>query len=174
MDRPSRAPTPQQVDGLIALAEDLFNEAQRCANAELWRAAILSLGGAVEAAIVATAIRLEARLREQEVWPRTLDPLRWSLGDATQLARNAGWLATSLTHGSDDLFAPLQGEVGDAVRFLVAIRNMLVHPGVYVREDVRPDLADIDQMRPTYEILHGIAAQVFGRLSEALTLHPSD
>jgi hypothetical protein len=168
-------PTPYQVDGLVALAEDLFTEAERCADAELWRAAILSIGGAVEAAIVVTAVRLESKLRDQHLWPsKQDDPLRWTLGTATQLARDAGWLATSLPTSPDDLFAPLQGQVGDAVHFLVAVRNMVVHPGVYVRAEVRPDFTDIDQMRPTYDILHGIAAQVFARLAEALRADPPD
>jgi hypothetical protein len=169
--------TPDQMDALVALAEDLFHEAERCAQAGLWRAAILAIGGSVEAAIVATASRLEPQLRESGVWPRKQDPLKWQLGEATDLARNAGWFGTSAPASAtgNDMFEPLQGEIGDAVRFLVSVRNMLVHPGAYVRAEVHPDFADADHMKPTYDILSGITADVLGHLTEALrsTSHDS-
>ncbi len=60
------------------------------------------------------------------------------------------------------------------MRFLVTVRNMVVHPGAYIRAEVRPDFTDINHMQPTYDILHGIAGEVFGRLAEALGYSPSD
>ncbi len=173
-DPPPSHDASDYLDGFVQLAGELYEEAGRCAEAELWRAAVLAIGGAVEAAIVGTATVLEPQLRKQGIWPTVQDPLRWQLGRATQLARDAGWLSASLPGSSDDLFEPLHGEVGDAVRFLVAVRNMVVHPGAYIRANVRPDFTDINHMRPTYDILHGIAGEVFGQLAAVLGYNPVD
>lgn len=162
------APTRQEIDDLVNLAVDLVAEGERCAEAGVWRAAVLLLGGAVEAGIIATAARLDPRLPAGTLWPRKRDPLRWTLGEATCVAVDVGWLPVASGDTEGDIFAPLRGEVGDAVGFLVRVRNMVVHPGAYVREEVRPDFDDEQHMRPTYDILHGIVAEVFERLGVAL------
>jgi hypothetical protein len=78
-----------------------------------------------------------------------------------------------LPKASDDLFAGLDGEVGDAVGFVGRMRNMAVHPGALVREPVRPDLCDKQQMAQTYEIIDGIVALAFGCLANQVrTLEP--
>jgi hypothetical protein len=154
---------------LVVMADALFDEAERCAGASLWRAAVLLLGGAVEAGLVATLACFEPELRTQGAWPSKADPTSWTLGQALQVARAAGWLpARAEATSKDDFFAPLRGEVGDAVRFILSVRNMIIHPGAHVRAEVRPDLADPDEMRTTYEVLRGITSQVFAQLRLAL------
>jgi hypothetical protein len=160
--------TQEGLHELTELAVDLFAEAERCAEVGFWRPAVLSLGGAVEAGIVATAACFEPELRQQGVWPAGDDPLDWTLGQATRVAKDAGWFPVALSGPKGDIFAPLVGEVGDAVSFLVRLRNMLVHPGAYVREQDRPDFSDPEHMRPTYGILQGIAGSVFEQLQRVL------
>ena len=55
----------------------------------------------------------------------------------------------------------MTGETGDAVRFIQRVRNMVVHPAVYLREEIYPDFDDPRHMKPTYELLNGIAAEIF-------------
>jgi hypothetical protein len=49
----------------------------------------------------------------------------------------------------------LAGEVGDAVRFIQEVRNLVVHPGKYVRGDYWPTIG-----RDEYEVVYGIARAV--------------
>jgi hypothetical protein len=160
---------------LVVVTEALFDEADRCAGAGFWRAAVLLLGEGVEAGLVATLACFEPELRAQGAWRSKGAPTTWTLGQALQVARAAGWLPARATATSeDDLFAPLRGEIGDAVGFLLSVRNMVSHPGAHVRAEVRPDLADPDHMRPTYEVLRGVASQVFEQLRLALETASAD
>jgi hypothetical protein len=155
--------TEDQLIHLTNTAGALYGEAGRCAEARCWRAALMLIGSAVEAAITATACCFEPELRAQEIWPTRKDPIQWTLGDAINLARSAGWL---LSRKQDaDYMALLDGEVGDAVKFLNQVRNMAVHPGAHARASGRPDFDDAQDMQPTYEIFDGIMAAVFDRLS---------
>ena len=160
--------TPDELHELVQLSGDLFNDGERCAEAGVWRLAILSLGGAVEAAIIATAACLEPELRARGVWPAPGNPRHWTLGQAVRLGKDAGWFPTVLAVDANDVFAGLRGEVGDALSFVVRVRNMVVHPGAYLREEARPDLADREHMQPTYDVLCGIADKVFEQLNAAL------
>jgi hypothetical protein len=164
-----------QLVELINLAGKLFDEAERCACAGQWRPAMLLLGGAVEAGIVATATCLEPELRSAGVWPRNGAPTDWTLGQAARLAIVAGWFPTAPREDdSDSLFAALRGEVGDAIQFLIAARNMVVHPAAHVCAEERPDLDDPGCMRPTYELLRGIALAVFAHMCDPLeSLRPA-
>lgn len=168
MARPALTLSESQLRELIELTSDLFDEAGRCASAGLWRAAVLLLGGAVEAALIATAASLEPELRRTGAWPSNADPTSWTLGQALQVAKAASWLPSGPSTSEDDVFAALHGDIGDAVRFLLVVRNMVVHPGAYVLAEDRPDLDDAEHMRPTYDVLNGIAAEVWFRLHAAL------
>jgi hypothetical protein len=155
--------TRDQLIHLTEAAGSLHGEAGKCAEAECWRAALLLIGSALEAAITATACCLEPELREQEVWPSREDPTQWTLGDTIKLAKSAGWLPSRQPDA--DYMASLDGEVGDALKFLNRVRNMAVHPATHARESIRPDFHDMRHMQPTYEIFDGIMAAVFERLS---------
>jgi hypothetical protein len=154
---------------LVRLAGKLHGEAQRCAVAGCWRAALILVGGALEAGITATACCLEPELREQGLWPRG-DPSRWSLGQVTKLAVSAGWLPTGET--GEGLPGKLAGEVGDAIEFLAAVRNMATHPTAVTRHELAPDFADVSHMQVTYELVEGVMAAVFERLDGVIRSAP--
>jgi hypothetical protein len=159
--------SPEQVRDLVTWAGELRDEAERCVAAEAWRAGVVLLGSAVEAGILATLCSLEPELRDGGWWP-SKDPTRWTLGDLVHVARNAGVLPHELAAPQSDVFATLEGSIGDAALFLGRVRNMLIHPGAYSREPVRPDTAEPEHMRPTYAILSGISDQVFDHLGRSL------
>jgi hypothetical protein len=89
--------TERELTQLVETAGNLYDEAGRSAQAGCWRAALVLIGSALEASIVATACCLEPELREGGLWPRNDDPTRWTLGQAIDLATNAGWLPTQQT-----------------------------------------------------------------------------
>lgn len=151
---------------LVSVVESLRLEAQKCAEAECWRAALVLIGSTIEAGIIATACVSEHELREQGLWPRRADPTQWTVGDALHLATKAGWLPVqSQDARSTDALA---GNVGDAMRFLIEVRNMAVHPGAHVREQRLPDFTNVEHMQPTYEVCEGIMAVVFEHLSNVV------
>jgi hypothetical protein len=154
---------------LVDSAVSLFKEAEVCADAGAWRGATVLLGAAVEAGIAATAVGQESELRARAAWPSKRSPDRWALEDLIRLATDAGWLPSALPAMQTDLFAPLTGDAGDAVRFLQRVRNMVAHPAACLREEAHPDFDDPEHMRPTYDLLHGIADEIFQRLEEAIT-----
>jgi hypothetical protein len=150
---------------LVEMAGSVHGEAGRCAEAGCWRAALVLIGSALEAGITATACCFEPELRERKLWPRD-DLTRWTLGEAIDLALGAGWLPSQ--RPGADFIASLDGDVGDAVKFVNHLRNMAIHPGAYARESMRPDFDDVQHMRLTYETFDGIMATVFERLSEVV------
>lgn len=153
---------PTATDHLVQDAGRLYEEASRCAAAGFWRAALVLVGAALEAGLVATACRLEHDLREQGLWPSTGEPSRWTLGQSIELAIKAGWLPAQRPGG--DLFASLDGDVGDAVEFLNRVRTMAVHPAAITRDAIAPDFGDVEHMKPTYEVFEGVMSAVFERL----------
>jgi len=158
--------TESQIQELIELADELFNDAQRCADAKLWRAAVISAGGAVEAGLIATLARMEQPASARQ--PRHRDLLRLTLGQAAHEAISAGLLPTAHLERITDPLKSLEGEAGDAMSFLTATRNMLVHPGNYVTSDARPDLTNSAHMQTVYEVLRAITLVVFDHLTAAL------
>jgi hypothetical protein len=74
------------VSDLVRLAGELHDEARRCASAGCRRAALVLIGSALEAGIVASACCLEPELRARELWP-SQDPSRWTLGQAVEHMR---------------------------------------------------------------------------------------
>lgn len=166
MSAPQFSLAERELTQLVETAGSLYEEAGRCAKAGCWRAALVLIGSALEASVVATACCLEPELRERGLWPRNPNPTRWTLGQAFDLATDADWLPSQQTDG--DSLASLGGDVGDAVRFLNDVRKMAVHPGAHARERITPDFSDVEHMRPTYEVFDGIAGAVFERLARAI------
>lgn len=172
--------TAGQLGELTDLAAKLHAEAERCRDCGRWTAALIFLGGSAEAALLATACVFEPELRDASLWrPPKGDPTMWSLGQLGNIARNAGWLPTRQPsaveelpgerpadrEGDADIFAVLDGPTGDALRFVERLRNMIVHPGAYIREPLRPDTGNDEHMRQTYELMDGILAHVFDHLT---------
>jgi len=133
---------------------------------------MVMLGCSVEAGLLATACACEEELKAAGLWPSDSDPItRWELGKLLELGRKASWLPTSLPKNTD-MFSSLEGEVGDAVRFFLRIRNASVHPGNYVRivaEEDAPDFRNSAAMKPTYDVLQGISGVLFERLRTVMT-----
>ncbi|HVA73077.1 MAG TPA: hypothetical protein VNF71_00750 [Acidimicrobiales bacterium] len=157
----------EEVALLVKLAGDVHGEATRCADAKCWRAALLLMGSTLEAVLLATVRCFEQELRQRGHWSNQRKPLhRWTLEDLLDTARRARWLPMAAMGPKDgnDLFESLDGEVGDAVKFVQAVRNMTAHPGRYVTEEVRPDFDNDEEMRITYEVIEGITRSAFERL----------
>ncbi len=119
---------------------------------------------------MASACCLEPELRARELWP-SRDPSRWTLGQAVELAIAAGWLPRG--RPGEALTGKLDGEVGDAIAFLLTVRNMAAHPMSVMRHELAPDFADATHMRVTYEVCEGVMAAVFERLSAAIHMVPA-
>jgi hypothetical protein len=74
------------------------------------------------------------------------------------------WLP--VTGGAPSVAEPvdkLAGEVGDAVRFIQEVRNLVVHPGKYLRGDYWPIIGRIE-----YDVVNGIARTVLDHLYEEI------
>jgi hypothetical protein len=180
--------TVRQLAELTDLAGILHTEAEHCRDAGRWISSLIALGGSAEAAMLATACVFEPELRAADLWhPPKDDPTRWTLGELSNIARAAGWLATRLPAASattpgvpaakgvtEEIFDSLNGEIGDALKFVQRLRNMIVHPGAYVREPLRPHTGNDEHMRQTYELMDGILSHLFDRLTTQMnTLTPT-
>lgn len=158
--------TGQQARELADLAGNLAAEAARCAEGSYWVAATMLISGSAEAALLATACVFEPELRDMGLWtPPKDDPTRWTLGQLAEVARRAGWLPSAHSGAQGEIFAHLDGEAGDALRFAERLRNMIVHPGAYIRETLRPDVNNEQHMQLTYQLIDGIVAEIFEHLA---------
>jgi hypothetical protein len=99
-----------------------------------------------------------------DLWPAAT---RLTLGPLIKLAVEEEWLPVQRPDG--DLFASLDGEVGDAVVFLNHVRKMAVHPAASARDEIAPDFNDVAHMQPTFDVFEGIMTAVFGHLRDAVT-----
>jgi hypothetical protein len=86
----------------------------------------------------------------------------WTLEDLIQVAVAMEWLPTvdAVLPGAGPV-DKLAGDVGDAVRFIQEVRNLVVHPGKYLRGDYWPTIG-----RAEYDVVYGIARAVLDRLYE--------
>jgi len=152
---------------LVEWAGHLREEATQCAEARHWRAAFVMCAAAVEAGLAATVFCLAPELRAQGHLKPKQSITNLTLAPLVAIARNAGWLP-SVLDGSGDESEALVGEVGDAIRFLVKLRNLAAHPMAHAR-----DLPWLDFREPTmadwFPICLGIADEVFRHLSLAIT-----
>jgi hypothetical protein len=167
--RPSSI-SEEQYRRLVDLAAERITEAERCEEAGCFTAACAMVGAGVEAALVAhvccSAAEVEAagRWRDSEA-----APLDWTLEQLIQAAVALGWLpANRASIPEDEPVEKLAGEVGDAVRFVQYARNLVVHPGKYVRET--PWLPALGETE--FGVVCGIARAVIDRLYDVL-MHPA-
>ncbi len=159
---------------LAELAGVLRDDAEACARDKRWRAAALLIAESVEAALLGTIRCCETELRAAGAWPTDTRPLHhMELGALLTVARDAGWLVPTLSHTGDSVES-LGGDVGDAIRFLVEVRNIAAHPGRAISGGRLPglDLTDDALMAMTYPLLEGIAGAVFEKLSAVINALP--
>jgi hypothetical protein len=135
---PSNTINRQQFEQLVHLAQDLHDEALKCAEAGAFRAGFVMIGAALEGILLATVLSYEVELRAAGHWHNTKDVLRWDLGELLTVAENAGWLSEH-AGGADPV------TVGEAARSVKWVRN-LIHPGRFLRE-VAPGSAVVDDER---------------------------
>jgi hypothetical protein len=169
MSTKETALTQGEARQLVELVGSLQQEAASSAEAGAWRAAVVLLGSAIEAGILATACADERALRRAGRLPGRKTLTRYTLGELVKVASAAGWLPRALDD-PQDVFAPLAGDVGDALQFLLRVRNAAIHPGNFISTlaDVGADFGDIEHMKPTYEIFNGIMDAVFAKLTEVV------
>jgi hypothetical protein len=168
--QPPSCLTRDQALGLVALAGVLREEAVSCADLKQWHAALVLLGSAIEAGLLATACACELELRRSGCLPRGRKAMTtYTLGELLDLAHRAGWFPRTLK-GTGDIFEPLTGELGDAAQFLLKVRNAAIHPGNHIRTLAKLDVdyRNADQMEPTYQLFDGITEAVFAKLRDVI------
>lgn len=162
-------PTPvseEQYRKLVDLAVERITEAERCAEAGCFTAACAMAGAGVEAALMAHVCCSAAKVRAVGRWRDSkAAPLDWTLEQLIQVAVALGWLpASRASIPGDEPVEKLAGEVGDAVRFVQYARNLVVHPGKYVRET--PWLQGLGETE--YRVVYGISRAVIDQLYDVL------
>jgi hypothetical protein len=168
--------TREQFSQLVELAGVLYNEAGACANDKHWRAAAFLVAQSVEAGLVATVSCCEPELRALHAWPsgeKVGAPEHWMFGTLLRVAQTAGWLEPSLPEDTGPVDA-MSGGIGDAVRFLLEVRNLAAHPGRVITGGQLPahDFTDDLLMARVYPVLDGIAGAVFDRLNDVVLALP--
>jgi len=98
--------------------------------------------------------------------PPENDPAKWTLGQLAEVARKARRLPSTWPTAQSEMFTDHDGQAGDALRFAERLRNMIAHPGAYVRETLRPDLDNEQHLQLTYQLIDGILAEVFEHLAK--------
>lgn len=160
--------TREEFIALVHRVGALDDEAERCADVGNWTAALNLIGASAEAILLATVCVLRPDAFDEAKWSgKGTDPRLWTLGQLIKFAKNEGWLPSVLSNDSRDLFEHLEGDVGDAVAWLDAVRNLATHAGAWLRlpEGLRPDFQSQAHMRPTFDILAGITSMVRDRTS---------
>lgn len=166
--------TQEQFKRTVDLAVDKLQEAERCAEVECFEAACAMVGAAVESALTAQVCIFQSEVRATNLWRRRWSrktnkeedkPLfDWTLEDLIQVAVKMGWLPTA--GGAISVAEPVErlaGDVGDAVRFIQEVRNLVVHPGRYVRREYWPTIG-----RAEYDVVYGVARAVLDHLYAAI------
>src|SRR5258708_21567142 len=94
--------TREQFERLVAFAGQLHENAEACAQHQIWQAATILVAESVEAALLGTVVCSEPELRAANAWPGRGDPpQRWPLQILLDLARPAGWLPKTRTANVD-------------------------------------------------------------------------
>jgi hypothetical protein len=166
--------TREQVRQLVELAGVRYYEAKAHAKEKQWLTAVLLLAQSVEAGLVATVSCCEPELRALKVWPDEKRlPQEWALGALLRVARSADWLVPSLPQHTGPADA-LSGDIGDAVRFLLELRNLAAHPGKSITGGQLPghDFTDDRLMAQVYPVLDGIAGAIFEKLKDVVLALP--
>jgi len=152
---------------LVNWAGHLHEEAEQCAGAGYWRAAFILSAATVEAGLAATVLCFEPELLSKGLLKPKEVIAKLSLARLVDVARKAGWLPFVLD-GSEDESEALAGGVGDAIRFLIKLRNVAVHPMAYVRDLPWLDFGD-PMISDWFSICEGIIDQVFKRLTSTMS-----
>ena len=158
----------EQARLLAQYAGDRMADAEACAEIERFYPACMMAGASVEAALLAQVLVFEPELRAAGLWKDGDDPLTWGIEPLIQRAVKLGWLP--VTKGSVPnarITDVLDGEDGDAVRFIQYRRNVTGHPGKHVRE-----VPWLTVGKTEWELVQGIASIVFGHLNDALEALP--
>ena len=165
------AVSEEQYRKLVDLAVERITDAERCAEAGCFTAACAMAGAGVEAALMAHVCCSAAEVRAAGRWRDSKTaPLDWGFEDLIQVAVTLQWLPASRTSiPEDEPVQKLAGEVGDAVRFVQYARNLVVHPGKYVRET--PWLSALGESE--YRVVYGITRAVIDQLYGVL-MRPAD
>jgi len=128
---------------------------------------------AAESGLLAHACLFKSEIRAAGLWKDEKDPQRppapfgWSLGFLINVATRMGWLPIDdALEPDDEPAARLLGEVGDAIRFVLYMRNLAAHPGKYAYDT--PQLAGLGLGQEEYDVVYGITRAVFDQLYAAL------
>lgn len=177
----AEAITEAQFVRSVQLAVDKFREAERCAEIECFEAACAMVGAAVESALIVQVCVFQPEVRAAGLWRKRWNRKKnmqedkplfdWVLEDLIQVAVKMGWLPTSeeVVPAAEPV-EKLAGDVGDAVRFIQEVRNLVVHPGKYVRGEYWPAFG-----RDEYDVVYGVGRAVLDHLHAAVAKleHPS-
>jgi hypothetical protein len=170
----SEAITEAQFVRTVQLAVDKFREAERCAEIECFEAACAMVGAAVESALIVQVCVFQSEVEAAGLWRKRWSRKNntqedkpifdWVLEDLIQVAVKIGWLPTSeeVVQAAEPV-EKLAGDVGDAVRFIQEVRNLIVHPGKYVRGAYWPTFG-----RDEYDVVYGIGRAVLDHLHAAV------
>lgn len=127
-------------------------------------------GASVEAALLAQVLVFEPELREAGRWKDGDNPLEWGIEPLIQ--RAVALKCLPVAKGSvpnSRITELLDGEDGDAIRFIQYLRNVTGHPGKHVRE-----VPWLTVGKTEWELVRGIASVVFEHLNEALEALPDE
>jgi hypothetical protein len=157
----------EQYRKLVNLAVERITDAERCGEEGCFTAACAMAGAGIEAALIAQVCYSAADVQAAGRWQASkAAPLDWPFEHLIQVAVALDWLPASRANLPND--APVEklaGQVGDAVRFVQYARNLVVHPGKYVRET--PWLSVLGAKE--YRIVYGITRAVIDQLYAVLT-----
>ena len=158
---------------VVHMAVAKMEEAERCAQAESFEAACVMVGAAVESALIAHLCIFQAEVRAAKLWRKRWNRktgaeeekslLDWGLDDLIRVAVKMKWLPVAEGLRASDAIGKLAGEVGDAVRFIQEVRNLVAHPGKTIRDGPRTAIG-----RDEYQVAYGVARAVFDHLYEAI------
>ena len=155
----------EDLDLLLRLAWDHLDESMRCHKAGASHAALVMLGGALEAVLLGAVVAYQYQDKVSE-YEDTLckakaprrPPSALHLSDLAKVARELGWLDQRLA-----------GE--QVINAFNGLRTAAAHPGAYVRgkrnnrdSDPEFDLRDPGWYETAYEIMFRVCKELFSQL----------
>lgn len=127
--------TKDRLEVLASLAVKYLRDAEQAAETGLFDWACVMAGAGIEAGILAHARVCERELRAAGQWRETSKaPFEWRFEDLIRVAVAMRWLPVAASLDGDEPVDKLDGEIGDAVRFVQYARNLTVHPGRHVHD----------------------------------------
>lgn len=157
--------TKERLEVLAGLAVKYVRDAEHAAEIELFDWACVVAGAGIEAGTLAHTCVCESELRAANQWRDTKKaPFDWKFENLIQVAVAMRWLPVAPSLDGVEPVDQLDGEIGDAVRFVQYARNLTVHPGRHVHD--MPWLESLG--RDEYTIVYWVARGVFTHLHKAL------